>query len=323
MMKNLFISFALLLLSQHAFSQIQFTTFYTKDGKQTQKQEEAHYYRIFLYPVEEGQKPVVEEYYISTNELKLKGTYKDTDARQFVGEKYEMYENGNVLSREKYSDDGLLIDTAYQFYESGILHTAFYYPSSLDTEGKLKIDSPLFLVHCDSTGAITLKNGNGYAELSNTHAREYGNYVNHKREGEWGGWFLDDKYTFTENYQDGKLISGISTDEDGIKTPYDSTTFEVSPEYPKGINTFRRTVLNNYKYPKEAIAANVSGKVILTFVIDKDGKMRDIVIQKDLGHGTGRAAIDALRGSGKWSPGIIRGVPVRVSYTLPISLSIH
>lgn len=80
----------------------------------------------------------------------------------------------------------------------------------------------------------------------------------------------------------------------------------------------------NYQYPAKAVREGLSGTVILSFLVEKDGSMSTIKIEQDLGSGTGEAAMDALRQvRQKWSPGILRGNKVRVAYRLPITLSLN
>ena len=74
-------------------------------------------------------------------------------------------------------------------------------------------------------------------------------------------------------------------------------------------------------YPKEAIDANVEGRAIAQFVINKRGELEDIRIVRDPGYGCGEAAITALTKMQEkitWIAGKQRGRPVSVLYTLPI-----
>ncbi|MBC8053032.1 MAG: energy transducer TonB [Sphingobacteriaceae bacterium] len=106
---------------------------------------------------------------------------------------------------------------------------------------------------------------------------------------------------------------------------YNTKTIEVLPEYPGGINAFYKWVGSkaDLLYTKAALQAGVSGRLTLTFVVEKDGALTDIrVIGKQLGHGTSEAAINLLSQSKKWAPGIKNGSPVRVQYTLPLMLQI-
>lgn len=96
------------------------------------------------------------------------------------------------------------------------------------------------------------------------------------------------------------------------------TAVEVKPEFPGGMAKFGEFVSKNFKTPEDE---EVSGKVIVNFVVEKDGSLTDIKVIRDLGFGTGKEAERVLRKSPKWKPGVQNGRNVRVSYSLPISIS--
>ncbi|MDI1257635.1 MAG: energy transducer TonB [Flavobacterium sp.] len=104
------------------------------------------------------------------------------------------------------------------------------------------------------------------------------------------------------------------TTENGINT---YTKVEYRPEFPGGMQKFYQYVGSNYKYPK----VKVSGKVIVQFVIDEEGRLTDIKVLRDLGYGTGEEAVRVLSKCPKWIPGTQDGKPVRVLYALPISVN--
>jgi hypothetical protein len=64
----------------------------------------------------------------------------------------------------------------------------------------------------------------------------------------------------------------------------------------------------------------LNGEIYLSFIIEKDGSINDIRILRDIGFGTGDEAIRVLSKYEKWLPGKQRGVPVRVMYSLPITI---
>ena len=96
------------------------------------------------------------------------------------------------------------------------------------------------------------------------------------------------------------------------------TAVEVRPDFPGGMQKFYDFVSKNFKTPEED---EVSGKIMIQFVVEKDGSLTDIKVVRDLGFGTGKEAERVLRKSPKWKPGVQNGRPVRVSYLLPISIS--
>ena len=98
------------------------------------------------------------------------------------------------------------------------------------------------------------------------------------------------------------------------------TSVQVLPEFPGGVAAFYKYVQKNYRVPE--VDNDVSGNVIVNFVVEKDGSLTDIKVLRDLGYGTGKEAIRMLKAAPKWKPGIQNGKAVRVSYNLPIKLVI-
>lgn len=99
---------------------------------------------------------------------------------------------------------------------------------------------------------------------------------------------------------------------------YNSAGVEVKPEYPGGIQAFYKFVANNYKLPDDKNFTG--GMVVVSFVIEKDGSLTDFKILKDIGFRAGDEAINMLKKCKKWIPAKQDGIPVRCSYTLPITL---
>lgn len=98
---------------------------------------------------------------------------------------------------------------------------------------------------------------------------------------------------------------------------YNTAGIEVKPDFPGGINKFYKFVGDNYQTPEED---GLKGKVYVTFVVEKDGSLTDIKVIRDIGYGTGKEAIRVLKKSPRWTPGVQNGKPVRVLYSLPITI---
>jgi len=97
---------------------------------------------------------------------------------------------------------------------------------------------------------------------------------------------------------------------------------EVHPLAVGGMRAFMEWVANNYDFPKAAVENKVNGIIEIYFIVEKDGSLSNLKIKKDLGYGTGEAALKLMKSSGKWNPGIQAGKKVRVAYTLPIRLNL-
>lgn len=77
------------------------------------------------------------------------------------------------------------------------------------------------------------------------------------------------------------------------------------------------------RYPQQAIDAKAQGKVFLSFVVEKDGHISDIVVERGVGHGLDEEAVRVLKSAPAWKPGIQNGHPVRVKFTMPITFQLN
>ncbi|MDP3679451.1 MAG: M56 family metallopeptidase [Flavobacterium sp.] len=103
----------------------------------------------------------------------------------------------------------------------------------------------------------------------------------------------------------------------GENEVYNTAGITEKPDFPGGMMKFYQFVGNNFKTPEQP---NLKGKVYITFIIEKDGSLSDIKNIRDIGFGTGEEAIRVLKLCPNWIPGKMNGVPVRVMYSLPITL---
>ncbi len=83
------------------------------------------------------------------------------------------------------------------------------------------------------------------------------------------------------------------------------------PEYPGGFKTFVQFLNSQIKYPRAALKAQVQGDVYVSFVIEKDGNLSSLKVERSLGYGTDEEAIRVLKLSQKWKPGFEKGKPIR------------
>lgn len=98
--------------------------------------------------------------------------------------------------------------------------------------------------------------------------------------------------------------------------------FEIVEDAPApigGFKTFYTYVSKNLVYPNEARRMEISGKVFVKFVVDKEGKLNDIHVIKGIGGNCDKEAVRVISGAPKWKPGKQRGRTVKVWMTLPIT----
>ena len=98
---------------------------------------------------------------------------------------------------------------------------------------------------------------------------------------------------------------------------------DVMPEYPGGDQAMMQFVADNVKYPQEAIDKEISGRVMVGFVVEKDGSISDVKVVKGIGGGCDEEAVRVVNAMPKWKPGMDKGKPVRVSYMMPFSFKLQ
>jgi|AGTN01.2.fsa_nt_gi TonB family C-terminal domain len=102
-------------------------------------------------------------------------------------------------------------------------------------------------------------------------------------------------------------------DEDDI-----FTILEEQPEFPGGNEALARFLNDNLYYPLSARENQIEGRVLMNFIIEKDGRINHIEIVDSINPLLDDEAIRAIRSMPKWKPGKRKGQPVRVRVTLPI-----
>ena len=100
---------------------------------------------------------------------------------------------------------------------------------------------------------------------------------------------------------------------------YVEATLDVKPAFPGGMDKFYSYVARNFRSPETDNDKAI--RVLVSFVIEKDGSMTDIRVLRNPGYGLDKEAIRVLKSLKiKWSPGMIKGKPVRTAYSLPINV---
>lgn len=94
---------------------------------------------------------------------------------------------------------------------------------------------------------------------------------------------------------------------------------EQDPEYPGGVEALYKFIQQNLKYPQLAKENNITGRVFVQFVVEKDGSVSNVKAARDIGGGCGAEAVRVIKAMPKWTPGKQRGKAVRAAYTLPVN----
>lgn len=98
---------------------------------------------------------------------------------------------------------------------------------------------------------------------------------------------------------------------------------EVSlPKFPGGLQGLMSWLSNNINYPSEAYAAKKEGRVIVEFLIKKDGSIGDVTVVNSVDSLLDAEAVRVIKAMPEWIPAKHKGKPINIRYTLPITFKI-
>ena len=93
---------------------------------------------------------------------------------------------------------------------------------------------------------------------------------------------------------------------------------EVMPEYPGGRSAMQYFLQTQMVYPVEARKKGVQGRVIVSFVVEKDGTLSQAKVVRSIEANLDEESLRVVKSMPRWNPGRQNGKAVRVKYTVPI-----
>ncbi len=134
---------------------------------------------------------------------------------------------------------------------------------------------------------------------------------------------IETDVSFTEFDEDTEIEQIVAVEEEEVEDDQPFLRAETMPSFQGGdLNTFRKWVQENVRFPQIALENGIQGRVTLTFVIEKDGRLTNIQVLQTPDRSLSEEAIRVLNKSPKWSPGKQRNQAVRVKYTLPVDFRV-
>ena len=94
---------------------------------------------------------------------------------------------------------------------------------------------------------------------------------------------------------------------------------ETQPEFPGGMAELMKYLQKNTRYPKVCKEQGLQGRVIVQFVVNTDSTISDVKVVKPVNPHFDEEALRVVKAMPKWKPGMQRGKPVRVRFTLPVT----
>ena len=125
---------------------------------------------------------------------------------------------------------------------------------------------------------------------------------------------------YGQDAKDGVIVISLKkkvTGEVEVSDVFD--VVEVMPQFPGGAPALMQYLSQNIRYPKEAMESDTQGRVIVTFVVCKDGSICDAKVVKSVSPALDAEGLRVISSMPNWTPGTQSGKPVNVKYTVPIS----
>ena len=110
------------------------------------------------------------------------------------------------------------------------------------------------------------------------------------------------------------------------KVVEDNKVFDVveqMPDFPGGMSALMSYLNKNIRYPVVAEENGIQGRVIVTFVVERNGSITDVQVVKSVDPSLDKEAIRVVKSMPNWIPGKQNGSAVRVKYTLPVTFRLQ
>jgi antitoxin component YwqK of YwqJK toxin-antitoxin module len=282
--------------------------YFKNDGTRVTSPDSSDFVRAITLPDSGSTLFGVSDFY-RNGKPKLLGKSSAIDPPVFDGQCVTYYANGRRESVVNYTD-GNLIGTGYLFYPNGKLHLTLEY----DTTSAKTPDERMRILSCqDTSGTAIATNGNGrYIDynLATGTISEQGAIKNGYPDGQWQGNYPTEKVTYTDTYANGKFVSGYCLTATGTKFTYNSR--QQSPQFAGGDEAFIAYIKKKFKWP--ATLKGKSSMGILSFAVDKTGKVSNGRFLGNITPEINQAITTAINNSPNWKPAIRNGLPITSSW---------
>lgn len=251
--------------------------------------------------------------FYKSGEKKSIGKYTDKYNLLKAGEYISYYENGNKSSLFHF-DNNQPIGKFYTWYEKGNIKSEGEFIQFKNTEKSiLKVNH-----YWSRIGIHRVIDGKGHYEDEGITWYSEGELLNGLQDGDWTGFDVVNKSSFTEKYKAGILISGISIDS--LKKTYQYKEIEelTNPKVKKV--KFYKYLKNNIKIPAYIIQNKLSGALEVSFTINKEGWITNTKVSYGMGYGLEAEIIRVFNNSDQWNPAKKRGIPYESQLTIPFSI---
>lgn len=239
-----------------------------------------------------------------------------------------------IKSIGQYSSIGQKTGEWISTYEDGKIFSKCNYNGNVKLDGKLTLDPTVkptitFLKESEFSGKKVLFSGeqvyyykNGNIMLKYNYD-DNGKLIEYQEYDENGNSKTIKKSNSVVQTETNSMPIGSSNKFDISQTDEVFSTVEQMPSFPGGVNNLYKFLRENIQYPPYCRESDIQGKVFISFIVNKDGSLSDIQVQKSVYKALDDEALRIVRSMPNWQAGMQSGKPVRVKYNIPILFSLN
>ena len=180
----------------------------------------------------------------------------------------------------------------------------------------------------DENGALSSLYHYEFGELNGSFIHYHSNGIVKIKGAYLRNELMDSLYSFYQSglyrrkdfYLNGKLVSGNCYTESQQDTTH--FAFDVEATYYGGADSMQRWIQQNLVYPQEAIELNEQGRVYVSFIIEKDGSVSTVRIERGVSESIDQEVKRLIAAMPNWIPGEFDGYKTRTKMRLPLNFSL-
>ena len=159
------------------------------------------------------------------------------------------------------------------------------------------------------------------AYYSNGHKQVEGYYKKEKKNGDWIGYYESGAVSAKAHFDNNEQGSAELFNEDG-KTNSNINVFNKDANFPGGDAGLKQFLVSELRYPNKAVNNNIEGRVMVHFIVEKDGRVTNAEIDRSVDDLLDKEALRVVKKMPKWEPAIMGGLLSRQYYKLPVVFSL-
>jgi antitoxin component YwqK of YwqJK toxin-antitoxin module len=240
-------------------------------------------------------------YYISTNGLKMRGLFKDSLCKIKNGNSLNFYANDNLESAGRYIDnklEGIYI----RYHHNGMIADSGFYKAGKLTGHRIGWHSNGFM-----SDSSFVKNDSITIEIEwfdNGNISQYGYYLHGKKNGQWNYFHKNGNTAAVEINDHGKIVSSSFFSEDGTLLT-DTSGVNREAVFKTGNKDWVNYLLGKIYWPEQyKITNSNTATVVVRFIIDEDGKVNSQHLEVPFHYLLDNIGLDVIKKSPVWKPAL-------------------